>query len=168
MLAGLVIAGLAPYAIGWRPSVITSGSMMPAIAAGDVVVAAPGAPAAIRPRDVIVFTDPANQGNTVAHRVVASRPDGSLTTRGDANQVADSTPVPATAVLGRVRLRIPYVGLPKYWLATRQWTPLAVLCALLAALVLGADPGPLARRARRRTADPGPGSGPGGGAGATG
>jgi signal peptidase I len=136
IVAGLLVAGLAPYTIGWQPSVITSGSMMPAIAPGDVVVAAPVSPTDIKPHDVVIFTDPTTPQQTVAHRVVSANPDGSFTTRGDANRSADSTPVAETAIQGRVLLRVPYIGLPKYWLAAEQWPPLITLCVILAALTL--------------------------------
>jgi len=151
IVASLLVAGLAPYAIGWQPSVITSGSMMPAIAPGDVVVAAPAAPTTIHAHDVVIFTDPAGSVRTVAHRVVSANPDGSFTTKGDANRSVDSTPVPATAIRGRVLVRVPYVGLPKYWLATRQWPPLVVLGVILTVLVLlgrhrpGVRPAPFGR-----------------------
>jgi signal peptidase len=137
VVAGLVVAVLAPYTIGWRPTVISSGSMVPAIAVGDVVVTAPAAPASIRTNDIIIFTEPATPGKNVAHRVITRNPDGSFTTGGDANQVADSTPLPASSVHGRVRFRVPFIGLPKHWLVNREWPPLVALCAVLATLVLG-------------------------------
>jgi signal peptidase len=152
VVTGLVIVGLAPGVLGWRPSVISSGSMLPALAIGDLVVAAPAAPGTIEPNDVVIFTDPAAPGGTVVHRVVAANPDGTFTTAGDANPVVDSTPLAAAAVDGRVRLRIPYVGLPRYWLASRQWLPLAALCAVLATLVVCSGPPvrPATRRRRQR------------------
>jgi hypothetical protein len=72
------------------------------------------------------------------HRLVARNPDGTLTTRGDANGADDSTPVPAAAVRGLPRLDVPYVGLPVLWLHQGRYGPLAALAlVLVAAVALG-------------------------------
>jgi signal peptidase len=137
-LMGLVVAGLAPALTGRPVTVVMSGSMSPAIAAGDVIVAEPVSASRLQPRDVIIFTDPAGDGHTLVHRVVSRRADGSIVTQGDANAVADSTPVPPSAVRGRMTFRVPYAGLPRYWLVSRQWLPLAATGMLLGLLVAAA------------------------------
>jgi len=133
LTASLLFWSLAPMVAGWHGSVVLSGSMRPRIAPGDVVLAVhPDAPP--RVGQVIVFADPAHPGRTLVHRLVDRRPDGTLVTRGDANAGADSTPVPPANVRGLARLRIPFVGLPAYWLHVRAWWP---LLAAFAILVLG-------------------------------
>ena len=127
---------LLPVVFGWHPYVVVSGSMAPRIQPGDVVVAAPVAPAEVKAGNVIVFTDPARPERRLVHRVVANNGDGTFTTRGDANGSADSTPVPASSVLGLARLRIPFVGLFPYWQRNQQWLQLGFSSFGLSALVL--------------------------------
>jgi signal peptidase len=148
---GLLLAGFAPYLIGWHASAIVSGSMMPAMAPGDVAVVAPVAPDRLRPGQVILFTDPARSDRTLAHRVVSRQDDGTFTTRGDANATADSTPVPPSAIRGRIRYVVPSVGLPRYWLARGDWSRLVGSFALLALLGLLAEDRKMARRSRSQT-----------------
>jgi signal peptidase len=114
-LAGLMFWATVPLAAGWHADVILSGSMYPHIAPGDLVIVARGGPAP-RPGQVVEFTDPANPRRQLVHRIVARNADGTLTTRGDANRGPDTTPVPAADVHGLARLRIPWLGLPVYWL----------------------------------------------------
>jgi signal peptidase I len=125
---------LFPTVVGWSSHVVMSGSMTPQIDTGDVVVTEPVGAAAARPGLVVLVVDPADPGRSLLHRVVEQRPDGSLITRGDANRVPDSTPVPPQNVRGIARLRIPYVGLPIAWL--RQGRYLQVAATLLALLTV--------------------------------
>lgn len=115
LLVWLALALVMPYVMWrWQPIVITSGSMAPLIRAGDVVlIVEPEKPVAAG--QVITFEDQARPGTLITHRVVTIEPDGSYRTRGDANAVADSTPVPAAAVVGRGRLLVPLIGLPLLW-----------------------------------------------------
>ena len=122
--ATLVWILLPSLALGWIPLVVTSGSMGPLINRGDVVVVEPGvAPIA---GNVVAFAG--SDGSPVLHRVERVNPDGTFTTRGDANNESDSTPV--TAVGGVGRLLIPGLGLVKLLLPEAG--------AILAFLTLGA------------------------------
>ena len=137
LLAGLLFWALVPLAAGWHTDVILSGSMQPQICAGDLVLVASAA-GPVRPGQVIEFTDPAQPQRQLVHRVVSRNADGTLTTRGDANRGPDSTTVPPADVHGLARLRIPWLGLPVFWL--RQHTPpspatVLMLCGYLAALL---------------------------------
>ena len=71
------------------------------------------------------------------HRLVEVRSDGQLVTKGDANQNRDSSTVGFDAVHGAAFLRIPYAGLPNYWLRTDQPMPLVGGAALALLLVGG-------------------------------
>jgi signal peptidase I len=148
---GLLLAGFAPYLIGWQAAAIVSGSMMPGMAPGDVAVAAPVAPDRLRPGQVILFTDPARTDRTLTHRLVSRQHDGTFTTKGDANASADPTPVPPTAIRGRIRYVVPYVGLPRYWLARGDWPQLVGCGAVLALLGLFAEDRKTAKRSRSET-----------------
>lgn len=140
-----------PTAIGWKPVVVTSGSMTPRIQPGDVVVAAP-VHHRVGPGTVVVFRPPGGAG-LVTHRVVSVHEDGSYLTKGDANGQADSTPVPADAVVGVGRVLVPKVGLAPLWIRLQQWLPLAALTGVVAGagLVVSATGPSAARRVRRRS-----------------
>ena len=111
--AAIVVALIAPLAIGGRPYTVLSGSMEPAIGAGDVVVGTRAAPEALRPGDVVTFKDPADAGRLITHRVRAVRVRGSrlvFTTRGDANNATERWQVGRADTLSKVRYRIPEIG----------------------------------------------------------
>ena len=139
--ACLVIA-LLPMAWGWRPYVIETGSMLPAIAPGDVVLSAP-----TRDSDVVLgriasFHDVSRDGHIVTHRVIGLNDDGSYETKGDANAQPDSTPLRPEQVEGVGRLLVKDAGLPLVWLKERAWVPLGlfVLSLLLATWFAARDP----------------------------
>jgi signal peptidase I len=130
-MVGLLFWGIAPYAMGWHASMITSDSMTPGIRQGDVIVLMPidrtmATIADLRGR-VVQIDDPARPGHLLMHRVVKRDANGSLITKGDANASADRIPVPPSAVRGVARLRVPLAGLPVLWLRTGQGVPLAAL-----------------------------------------
>lgn len=109
--AALLIFAMVPQ-LGNKALIVRSGSMMPAINVGDLVV--------IRPRDsgyeageVIAYKNPANEEITVTHRVARRFPTTTgyeYVTKGDANEQEDAYRVPDSAVLGRQLMVIPYVG----------------------------------------------------------
>lgn len=94
-------------ALGWQPFAVESDSMRPLLRTGDVVLVDPEA--SVETGEVIAFE---TGGATVIHRAVTVA-DGVVTTRGDANQRADSTPVDIDDVRGAGRLLVPYIGLAK-------------------------------------------------------
>lgn len=160
-VGGLSLWALAPTALGWQAHVVVSGSMAPAIAVGDIVLVAPADAGQLVPGRVALFRDPVDPGRTIAHRIV-SVAEGLLVTRGDANRVDDSSPVPVELVEGLGRLRVPYLGLPSVWLGDGRLAPLAATIAgAVAAVWLAAgtdEPGPHGRRrAPRTSARPGSG-----------
>jgi signal peptidase len=108
VVCSLVLWSLAPVVVGWRPSVIVTGSMLPLIKPGDVVVADPGA----RPRrgQIVLVADREAPTGRLAHRVVAINPDGTLITKGDANPTPDSVRHRVSDVVGVVRLVVPRAG----------------------------------------------------------
>lgn len=111
--AAIVVALLAPLAIGGRPYTVLSGSMEPAIGTGDVVVGTRVAPADVRQGDVVTFKDPADAGRMITHRVRAIRAQGQkliFTTKGDANTATERWQVGRGDTLSRVRYRVPEIG----------------------------------------------------------
>jgi signal peptidase len=135
VLACMVLASLAPVLFGWSSYVVLSGSMTPGLHVGDVVIAAPATAADLTPGRIAVFDDPARPGRIIVHRVQKDLPDGTLITEGDANAAADSTPVPAAAVRGEARLRLPLIALPAYWWRTNAWLPVTGTVLLLLGLI---------------------------------
>lgn len=117
-LAGLVFLGLwvaGPAVVaGMQPVAITSGSMEPALAVGDVVLLdPPGAELAVG--EVVTFRR--SDGGLVTHRIVGIDGEGMLTTRGDANADPDARAVAPDDVVGIGGLAVPLAGLPAHWLA---------------------------------------------------
>jgi signal peptidase len=127
----LLVCGTVQARFGWSSSVVISGSMSPAVEAGDVVVTSPVAGAAMVPGRVIRFHDPRRPGRYVLHRIAGSTGDGRLVTKGDANRIADVTPVPKGTVTGVWRLRVPYLGLPVLWWIRGEHLYLALMGAAL-------------------------------------
>ena len=119
------VPGLVP---GWTTVTVVSGSMSPSIRPGDIVVAAPG-PETIAPGTVVVFDDPAGDGY-VTHRVVEVLDDGTYRTKGDANAVADSTPLHREDIVGVGTILVPLVGMPARWLQTDQMAAFALWLAI--------------------------------------
>lgn len=129
-LTSLIVITMVPLLWGWRPVVIESGSMAPAVQAGDVVVVAPSDGEGLGPGTVITFRTEASR-LPVTHRIVGVNDDGAYRTRGDANEGVDSTPVAPGQVLGVARLLVPYVGLPAYWARNGAWVMLAAFAAVV-------------------------------------
>jgi signal peptidase I len=130
VLAGWAVAAWA--LTSWTPVVVTSGSMSPAIRAGDLVFISPPEDGIVGQNSVVTFRDSA--GELVTHRVFAVE-DGQVVTKGDANRVPDSAPVPIDRIEGVGRMVVPLIGLPIAWWKTGWMTPVVawiVLTVLLA------------------------------------
>ena len=143
---------LGPTLFGWHSVALVSGSMSPLFGVGDIVVAEPYDGSALAPGTIIVFHTPRIERVTT-HRIVAVNSDGTYQTRGDANAVPDSTPVPASAIVAVGRLRVPFIGLPVTWWQTGNYPPLVAtfLILVLAAFFRGGrsrddDPHPATSR----------------------
>ena len=145
-----VVAVVAVAALlGFRPVVVSSGSMTPALHRGDLLLSA-APPDDILPGTVVTFERPGD-GRLLTHRVVEVAADGALVTQGDANPTADSTPVDRADVVGVSRFAVPLVGAPALWWQERSLGVLAlwaVITAVAASVAAGpAHPAP--RRAPR-------------------
>ena len=81
--------------------------------------------------DVIVFRKGGNA--TVTHRVVRITADG-IVTKGDANNVEDSNPVPYEKVVGHAKSKLPYAGYVVMYIKTP--IGIACICGLLFVLIL--------------------------------
>ena len=111
VLLSLIVA----FFFGWLPAcpvVVATGSMEPAIGAGDVVILCRTDPAALEVGDVIQYQ---SDGCTVIHRIVEKDGD-TFITQGDANNAPDLRPVEREQVLGRMTGTLPDAGWFILWL----------------------------------------------------
>ena len=179
-LLGLAFWAAAPAVVGWQPTTVMTGSMMPRVAVGDVVISRPIDSARLDAGQVLLFDDPDHEGALRLHRVDSTAPDGTLITKGDANAAADSSPVPRDDVHGIGVLRVPLIGMPIVWLhdgdaAHLVLAGLAFVVLIAVTLLDGPlrrrpepDPSTVARRAHGRHGGGGPAGGGSGGAGRAG
>lgn len=110
---GVIVAVVAPFAVGMRSLSVMSGSMEPAVRTGDVIVDEWIDPARARVGDVVSFNDPSRADTVLTHRVVEVRRRGErveFVTRGDANSGVERWTAPARGRIGRVVYRVPHAG----------------------------------------------------------
>jgi signal peptidase len=120
MPAGWIITAIIAVAIVWfavgvfpiKPFLVPSGSMVPVIDPGDVVLVVPVQTDAIKVGEIIEYRNTKENINIV-HRVIAITGNASnmfFITKGDANGSPDSDPVSPQAVIGREIFVIPKIG----------------------------------------------------------
>ena len=118
----LLIAAVAPMALGLHTYTVQSGSMTPAIRTGDIVVSEPISPTDAQVGDIVTFKDPDGSGRLITHRAraISRGPDGRIdfVTRGDANNAFERWSVPAGGEIGRIVYRIPAIGYPLTWIGS--------------------------------------------------
>jgi signal peptidase len=116
--------------LGFQPSVIASGSMMPALDVGDIVITVQTSPEKIKVGDIIQYWrqgDPA----PIVHRVTQINRAGGTTyivTKGDANNAPDD-PITVTQTIAKVVLVIPKLG----WISIALKTAIAEAWSSLSA-----------------------------------
>jgi signal peptidase len=126
-----VMAVLPMFIPGYTSASVTSGSMMPTLRIGDVVIAVDHDGATIEPDSIVVYEDP-RKHDLVTHRVISVNPDGSYVTKGDANGGNDRDPIPEANIRGTATWIVPYVGLPRVWVAEGRWLLVALMIAATA------------------------------------
>ena len=119
---------------GSAPVLVASGSMGPSVRAGDLVVLEPYHSQELEPGMVVRFDDPEGRGS-ILHRIVEVADDGSLTTKGDANTVVDSSAVDAGRITGVGRVLVPRAAMPALWWRTGEWLALAIFVLVAVAAV---------------------------------
>ncbi|RNB81419.1 signal peptidase I [Brevibacillus nitrificans] len=87
--------------------VVLSGSMTPTFTTGSIVAVGPAEFKDIKQGDIITFKD--TEGRTITHRVIEKQ-ESNLVTKGDANDAADTAPVTADRLIGKVQYSVPYLG----------------------------------------------------------
>jgi signal peptidase I len=115
--------------LDWSPTLVTSGSMQPLVAPGDVVMIRPVGPGELTPNTVVLFERDGDEN--VLHRIVEQLPDGTFRTQGDANAVPDSEFLHVAQIRGAAVLAVPWVGRPSLWLAQGRVAPLVATGVVL-------------------------------------
>lgn len=136
----LLLAAVAPMAVGLHAYTVRSGSMTPSIRTGDIVVTRPISPADAHVGDIVTFKDPSGSGKLITHRARAISPHGKVVrfvTRGDANNSFERWSVPADGRIGRVVYRVPAVGYPLTWIGSGLGRIGLIVIPAIVLLVLG-------------------------------
>lgn len=98
-----------PKIFGINPYVILSGSMEPGIPTGSVVYIDTH-DKDVHEGDIIAFQSGSGKGAMVTHRAVKINEDGTITTKGDNNEVEDLAPLSPEYVVGKYTFHIPNLG----------------------------------------------------------
>jgi signal peptidase len=121
-LVGLVLLVSGGHLQRYQLMSVLSGSMVPTVDVGDLVVARVVGPDQLRAGELATFREP-ETGKLITHRVQSIIWHGELAdvvTRGDANEVGENWSVSASDRVGEVVLRVPRAGYVVGVLATAQ------------------------------------------------
>ena len=105
--------------------IIVSPSMEPTIKVNDAIIVKRIKPKRIKKGDIITFisSDPTTKGITITHRVVEILEDSDhhklYRTKGDNNNVVDSTLVKEDDLSGKVIMKIPKIGYIQWFVSTK-------------------------------------------------
>ena len=94
--------------------VVSSGSMIPTLNVGDIIIVRGTDPSTVTVGTIIIFHDPYDYSIAIVHRVIAidnASGQVSFETKGDNNAVPDGWRVPAANLIGVYVGKIPYIGL---------------------------------------------------------
>ena len=112
-----------PMPFGFGAAVVLSGSMEPTFSTGDLILVREAPTYGID--DIVVY----QEGRTlVVHRIV-DMADGTVTTKGDANNASDE-PIELSAIRGRVLFHIPGAGNVVSFLKSPVGTILVIVAAI--------------------------------------
>ncbi len=126
MVAILAILFVIIKLLGWNMFSIDSPSMSPRYPVNTLVIVQKIEPEKIQPGDVITFVFN-KEGMLVTHRVVSvNGTEKTFTTKGDANNSEDITPVQWENTIGKVVLGIPWLGRPMRVLTAKANRPFVI------------------------------------------
>ena len=112
-VSALVVSALLLAFLGYRPMVDRSGSMVPTIRVGDVVITEWVHADRIRPGQIVTFPQDIGRTELITHRVQHVRVVGhtvKVETKGDANISSEHWSASTNTLVGRVVWRVPWVG----------------------------------------------------------
>ena len=121
----LFIAGLGfiHFMPGYSFSLVRSGSMVPAIKMGDVIITRPAGEANIQPGRIVMYR---HDVEMITHRILSIDGD-TLVTKGDALEHPDPWPVVISSVHSVYLFKIPYIGYAINFLRTKLGWFLAII-----------------------------------------
>lgn len=131
----LILAGILflPRLAGCQEFAVLSGSMEPTIPVGSLVCDKKPDVSALKVGDIVTYQ---LSGDTlVTHRIIEIDDfSQNVTTQGDANNVADGSPVPYSNIIGVYAFHVPYLG----YLSIYGKTPLGItgICVVLILIIL--------------------------------
>ena len=103
-----------PFLVGdTKTFIVLSGSMMPMMMPGDMIIVNTINSENLKVGDVIAFKDPYGASSIVTHRIISiddSSGSRVFQTKGDANGIPDIFPVPSSTVIGKLVFVLPLVG----------------------------------------------------------
>ena len=132
LFVGIALGGILAWNSGYRLYVVKTGSMAPALMAGDAVLDGP-ATGSYGSGEIITFRHSSLSTDLVTHRVTDVQ-SGKIHTKGDANRTADVWDIRPDQVQGVVVQRLPRFGYLIVFL--RQPTGIASLLILGVAVML--------------------------------
>ena len=119
--------------------VVSSGSMIPTLNVGDIILVRGVDPNTVTVGTIIIFHSPYDYSMPIVHRVIAISNEGNglfFSTKGDNNPGPDGWSVPAQNLMGVYVAKLPYVGL----ISLELRGPLgATLIILLVALIIAIE-----------------------------
>jgi len=141
-LVVVVLAGALLSALGYRASVVRSGSMRPTLGVGALVVSRPATPLELHRGELVTFSSHSFGGASVTHRVVSVTRLGDrvrVVTKGDANLVPEKWELPVDGRVGLAVFHVNEVGRLLLVLGDRwvRITLIVVAAALTLRLLLG-------------------------------
>ncbi|USG66289.1 signal peptidase I [Brevibacillus ruminantium] len=95
---------------GWRVLSVITGSMSPAIEAGDMVIVRAYGKEEPLVGDIVTYWQEKHSQSLTTHRIVQRLENGYLQTKGDANQDLDGGWTDPERLVGKVVARIPYAA----------------------------------------------------------
>ena len=136
IIKGYTNSSKVPTFAGYAPMIVLTDSMYPTIESGDLIIIKTIEPGDVKEGDIVSFFDPDGNGTSVVtHRILKVNSSAALTftTRGDANNAEDPTPVPAENIVGIYRTRIAGAGNVAMFLQT---TPGLIVCVAVPMVLL--------------------------------
>ena len=138
----LLVLTVGPKLYPFQTFYVRTGSMVPTVPVGALVVATRAPASALGTGDIVVFERPDRPGVMVVHRISAVEVDQAgrvFVTKGDANSAPDAWRIPATGTGWRYAYSIPRAGFVVGWLhialSQRGWLGAVAIAAAVYALM---------------------------------
>ena len=118
-----------PVLMGYKPSIVLSGSMEPTLKIGSVTYYKKVPKSEIYAKDIITFRS--SEGIIVTHRIYSINGEDYIT-KGDANNTTDGERVTYDKVLGKnSSSTVPYLGFLLHFLRTNLFAPILIVAILI-------------------------------------